>query len=253
MSQRTNNEQDIDSLIHYHILQYILSTGHAPNMEQLSIECDLSTEQTLSSIKRLEGSHGLVLHSNSDPPNIWVIHPFSLTPTLFWVESLNPKHKDGNNRNKGFWAPCIWCASGVAHLIGGNANIHTKLGGEKQNIIIKVRNDKIIGNDLEIKQLYGHFGISVMNAWDNVHHFCGIALVFDNKQNIKNWCKTHGYDETYGHITEIENIYNLGKIWYGKHTNRNWVKWTLKQAKEIFNKTGFTHPIWKLPDGDDTF
>ena len=244
----TQQEKDIDSLVHYEILQNIYKKGHAPNMKQLCINCNLSNEKILASIKRLELNHGVVLHPNSDPANIWIIHPFSLTPSLFWVESVDPNHI-----GKGYWAPCIWCASGVAHLIGGNANIHTKLGGEKESIVIKVRGDQIVGNDLGIKQLYGHFGISVLNAWDNVHHFCGIALVFDNKENIKKWCKNHGYDPNYGHITEIENIYNLGKIWYGKHMDKDWVKWTIKEAKQIFKQTGFTHPIWKMPDGDETF
>eukprot|EP01084_Bolivina_argentea_P075354 136604_1 len=241
-------QSDTDSLVHYQILQYISNHGHAPNMKQLSDKCNISYSETLSSIKRLEEGHGVVLHPNSDPPKIWIIHPFSLTPSLFWVEST-----DINHQNKGFWAPCIWCACGAAHLIGGNANIYTKLGGQKENIVITIKNDKIISNSLCIKQLYGHFGISVLNAWDNVHHFCSIALVFKSKENIKTWCKKHGYDENYGHVTEIENIYNLGKIWYGKHMDRNWVKWTIKEAKEIFTKTGFTHSIWKLPDGDDTF
>ena len=197
--KNSEQEQDTDSLVHYQILQYILNNGHAPDMNQLSVECDLSMQQTLSAIKRLEDNHGVVLHPNSNPAKIWIIHPFSLTPTLFWVESLNPKHKDNNNRNKGWWAPCIWCASGVAHLIGGNANIHTKLGGETQNIVIKVRDDKIIGNDLGIKQLYGHFGISVMEAWDNVHHFCGVHLL----QKIR--CRTH-WASSFGHASLLTRL-----------------------------------------------
>ena len=42
--------------------------------------------------------HGVVLHSNE--PKIWVLHPFSLAPTNFYVKSEKGE----------WWGNCAWCS-----------------------------------------------------------------------------------------------------------------------------------------------
>ncbi|ETO15146.1 hypothetical protein RFI_22218, partial [Reticulomyxa filosa] len=96
-------------------------------------------------------------------------------------------------------------------------------------------------------QLYGHFAIPIKKAWDNVHHFCGTSVVFENEEQKSQWCVRHGYDSTTGHFVKVEDIYNLAKVWYGKHLDPDWKKWTLPEAFQIFQKCGMTHPIWELP------
>lgn len=189
-----------------------------------------------------------IVHPNSNDYKVWIIHPFSLTPQLFFVENSNKI-----NNNHGWWAPCIWCACGISTLIGGNSNIYTKLSGEKEPITIYIRKNKIVGNSLNIENLYTNFLIPIVNAWDNVHHFCGTALVFKNKKDITTWCKKHGYKNVNNNIEHIDKICKLGKIWYGKHADQNWIKWNMNQAKQIFKECELNHPIWKLPDTEETF
>src|SRR5262249_57149373 len=33
---------------------------------------------------------------------------------------------------RGWWAPCIWCALGVAALVGEDVVIHSRIGGEAE-------------------------------------------------------------------------------------------------------------------------
>ena len=247
------NGDALVSLIHGHIIRYIIKCGYAPSIKTLTYLCNESETNILKGIKELENIHGIVLHPdpsklNVNNPKIWVIHPFQLTPTLFYVTLLN---NTNDNNNIGWYAPCIWCACGITKLIGGDSKIYTKLNGEKDALIMTVKNMKLMDNNLNIKDLYCHFGISVQNAWDNVHHFCSIALVFDGKGSIQNWCNKRGY--CVGNIEHIDKILKLGDIWYGKHADLNWKKWTINEAKKIFNSVGLTHDIWKLPDQDDTF
>lgn len=301
--------QPIDSTVHSQIIEYIIASGHSPSISKLLQLCNVvdadsqsskyTKQDVLDSITRLEHNHGVVLHPDSNPandPKVWIIHPFSMTPQLFWVEStianMSPNDDDNyNEMNNGWFAPCIWCACGIANLIGGNAKICTNLEGKTgigNTIEIMVKNDEIIGyynynykkkengggKDrlefesqsqkeellLDADNLFGHFGIPVLKAWDNVHHFCGTALVFEKPNNgsvervIKKWCDRRGYEKI-GHVTSVKSIYKLGKLWYGNHRNPKWIKWTMKEATDIINEqVGFKHDIWKLTsDENETF
>jgi hypothetical protein len=77
---------------HHQIIASFVEHGHPPN--------DLDP----AALDALAADHGVVLHPNSH--RIWVAHPFSATPTATWVE-------DGA---RGWWAPCLWCALGIAAL-----------------------------------------------------------------------------------------------------------------------------------------
>eukprot|EP00494_Astrolonche_serrata_P004142 UN04153 len=87
---------------------------------------------------------------NQMNPKLWIIHPFSLTPTLFYVTPIN-------DSSKGWYAPCIWCASGITKLIGGNSKIYTKLNGEKESLILTIKNMKLVSNNLDKNNLVCHF------------------------------------------------------------------------------------------------
>jgi hypothetical protein len=75
----------------------------------------------------------------------WVVHPFSLTPTINWIEG----------RRAGWWAPCIWCALGVAALVGGEVRVHTRYGAGSEPLTIPVTDGKPVG----FEDLVIHFAI----------------------------------------------------------------------------------------------
>ena len=73
-----------------------------------------------------------------------MLHPFSLSPTATWVA----------NSGHGWRAPCLWCAFGIVGLIGGNAAVHTRLGGEAAAIPIHVKDFEVVEGDLRV-----HFAV----------------------------------------------------------------------------------------------
>src|SRR6202034_585326 len=78
-------------------------------------------------LELLSEMQGIVLHPYARKP--WVVHLFPPTATLNWVE--------GDRLSR--WAPCIWCAFGIAHLADGNVVIHSRLGAAGVTIRIQVR------------------------------------------------------------------------------------------------------------------
>src|ERR1700733_9809593 len=86
--------------------------------------------------KQLEASHSLLCHPGHTAP--WVIHPFSLSPTATWVQA----------GKLGWWAPCIWCALGVGVLVGEDVVIHSRIGGESENLGIHVTGGIVRENNI---------------------------------------------------------------------------------------------------------
>ena len=139
-----------------------------------------------------------------------------------------------------WWAPCVWCALGVAALVGGKVNIHTRYGAEREPLIIPV----IDGQPAGLDSICLHFAIPPARAWDNVHQHCSMVLPFRSADEISAWCKRHGLRQ--GEAVPLLQVGQLAKTWYGSHSNRKWRKWTIAEAQDIFHRTGLRSDFWDL-------
>ena len=222
------------SNLHYTILNFIIEHGFAPEVDILSELLHETEECVIEALYALEEYHGLVLHPHE--PKIWVIHPFSLAPTNFLVQSKSGK----------WWGNCAWCSLGIAALLKEDLTITTSLGAHGERLDIEIKNDKIIQNDLLI-----HFPIPMKQAWDNVIYTCSLMLVFKGEKAIDHWCAKHNINK--GDVQPISNIWAFSKKWYGSHLNPNWKKWTNVQAREIFDEFGLDHEVWALNDSQSRF
>mgnify|MGYP000524521226 CR=1 FL=1 len=213
-----------NSNLHYAIIREIIDKGYAPDIEGLSKILKADKVEIVAGLYELQKYHGVVLHPNE--PKIWVIHPFSLAPTNFYVKS-----KIGE-----WWGNCAWCSLGIAALINEDVTISTSIGAESRRIEINIINGRIQENNYLI-----HFPISMKNAWDNVIYTCSNMLIFENEEQINQWTKKHNIPK--GDIQPIEKVWNFSKKWYGNHLNPGWKKWTVAQAKQLFKEFGLEHQI----------
>jgi len=94
-----------NSTLHYHIIKGIIDNGFAPTVDDLADTFQADKEQVIKGLHDLQDYHGVVLHPNE--PKVWVIHPFSLAPTNFYVQTKNGQ----------WWGNCAWCSLGVAALL----------------------------------------------------------------------------------------------------------------------------------------
>ncbi|PWL38711.1 hypothetical protein DKG77_10715 [Flagellimonas aquimarina] len=223
-----------NSNLHYSIIKGIIDNGFAPSVEDLSKTLKAAKEDIENGLKDLQEYHGVVLHPNES--KVWVIHPFSLAPTNFYVRT----------KNKEWWGNCAWCSLGVAALLKDDVKITTTIGAETKQIEIN-----IISGVIQEKNYFIHFPIPMKNAWDNVIYTCSNMLVFENEQQIDNWTRKHNISK--GDIQPIEKIWNFSKKWYGNHLNPKWTKWTIEEAKEMFREFELNGRIWKLDDSTERF
>lgn len=230
------NMELTNSTLHYALMQYIVDKGYAPTLNELASTFARSERSVALQLDELAAQHGVVLHPNSH--DVWVIHPFSMGPTNFVVRCDSMK----------WWGNCAWCSLGIvfAVLKKRDSTISTTTGATEHHIEIQVRNGDISPNNLCV-----HFPIPMQNVWDNVIYADSTMLVFENPEQVDKWCRDHRIRR--GDILPIEKAARLAEAWYANHLNPNWKKWTLHEARNIFQKLDLTGPIWNLPISDVRF
>lgn len=226
--------EPLESAVHRIHLTRMLERGFPATLAELVEDTGHAEPEVRTALTRLEADHGIVLHPGTMEP--WVIHPFSTTPTLFHVAGAA----------RGWWAPCIWCALGVAVLVPGPVTISTALGGESERCSLRC-----VDGTLAPTGLLAHFPVPVARAWDNVHRHCACTLVFADQASIDGWCARHGIGR--GEVLPLETVAGLARAWYGGHLERNWRKPTLDEARERFASVGLTSPHWQLPRSGQRF
>jgi hypothetical protein len=203
-------------LLHHRILQSFITHGRPPTRAELADDAGLDA---------LAAEHGVVLHPSRE---IWIAHPFSASPTATWVDA----------GGRGWWAPCLWCACGIATLAAPDATIHTRLGGEREAVAIAPTDDAYCV----------HFPIPPRDAWDNVVHWCASVQPFARPDDVDAWCTRHGMPR--GAVVPITQVRALANVWYGRHLDRAWKKHTLAEAQACFDSVGLVGDHWRLPTGD---
>jgi hypothetical protein len=228
------DHQTLDSSVHHAVLNGIVERGHAPTVDDLAALLRIEPRAVSASLQRLHATHGVVLHPGTC--EVWVAHPFSLSPTNVWVSSAS---------GSGWWAPCLWCAFGVAELTGGDATIHARIGGQSESVQVRVQ------DGAGIDEIVVHFSIPVAQAWNNVVHWCATVQPFRSGKEVDAWCRRHGLPR--GELLPASTVWDLAKAWYGRHLERDWQKVTTAEAREIFRSVGLRGSFWELPSGDTRF
>lgn len=114
--------------LHYELIKGLIEQGTSPSISVLAERLGTNEADVEALLSELASIHGLVLHPHVREP--WIVHPFSLTPTINWITA----------ETGSWWAPCIWCALGVAVLVAGSTHIHTRYGAEAEPLVIEVIN-----------------------------------------------------------------------------------------------------------------
>jgi hypothetical protein len=229
------HEERAISQLHHEMIRTLADTGSCPSNEVLAGRLAISRSEVENRLKSLADCHGVVLHPYGTEP--WVLHPFSLTPTLHWVEG----------RSIGWWAPCIWCALGIATIVGGQARIHTRIAGEGEALVIPVKE----GIPVLREECFVHFAVPPAQAWRNVHEHCSMVLPFRSERDIEAWSARHRLPN--GQAVPLNQVALLARKWYGNYASPDWRKWTVSEASQIFREVGLLSEFWSLENRNGSF
>lgn len=222
------DQRTLQAAIHHQLIRGLIDDGFTPDIIKLKRLVAAEPASIAEAFKGLEESHSIVFHPGTTSP--WVIHPFSLSPTATWVQS----------DKRGWWAPCMWCALGIAALVDDDVVIHCRIGGEAEDIDLHVH-----GGNVRESDIVTHFSVPLRNAWDNVHHYCATVLPFRKEADVDEWSRRHAIQK--GAVVPIGQVAELARAWYGKYADRDWQKWSIVEAREIFARVGLSGSFWALP------
>ena len=214
--------------LHHELIRALVDRCSAPTPEELQARLICTRAELDHAFEELAEAHGVVLHPGTH--DVWAIHPFSLAPTPFLVESGERK----------WWGNCAWCSLGIAVLVGSRCVITTTLGAEGERVRLTVENGRVTPANLVV-----HFPIPMTRAWDNVVYTCSTMLVFRDEAQVAEWSARHRIPR--GDVQPVAKVLDLAKRWYGEHLRPDWTKKSVAEARVIFAELGFTHPVWFLP------
>ena len=227
-------EQTELSRLHQKFLRHLIDKGQAPSVGDMAIQLRKTEGETKGLLRELSDYHGAVLHPGSH--KVWVMHPFSMAPTNFLV-----RNQDGE-----WWSSCAWCALGAAALLKSDVSISTRLGAVGNQVEVHIRGGEVVEKDYLV-----HFPIEMERAWDNVIYTCSTMLLFETEAEIDIWSARHGIAK--GDVQPVDKVWKFAQVWYGKHLDEDWAKWTVDEVKEIFSRFGFTHKVWQLSASSERF
>jgi hypothetical protein len=223
-----------NSSLHHTVIRHFIDHGHPPSIAGLAEHFRQPREAVVAALQALQEYHGVVLHPTTS--EIWVMHPFCGAPTNFWVQSAQGS----------WWGNCAWCSAGIAALINEDMVITTTLGGEAEQVRIRVENGQLMDQGLLV-----HFPIPMTRAWDNVTYTCSTMLLFDSEAHIDDWCHRHRIAK--GSVQPLSRVWQFARVWYGRHLDPAWTKWSADEAKAIFEQFGLTGPVWDIQAGTARF
>lgn len=229
-----DEERGLDGRVHATVMRAFVDRGHPAAPAEIAATLGVSSERVERALTRLHRDHGLVLHEGRCA--VKLAHPFSASPTATWVAQ----------HDRGWWAPCLWCALGVAVLVGGDVVVHARRGGEARPITVEVRGGRVVDPSVRV-----HFAEPVRRAWDDVVHWCATVQPFAEEDDVAAWCARH--DLPRGDVAPIERVYALASAWYGGYLREDWRKWSVDEASAIFQQVGLVGETWAMPAGDGRF
>jgi hypothetical protein len=222
------------SSLHHAIIRHFVDRGCAPTVDRLSTAFAQPRNVVVSRLHDLQEDHGVVLHPTSS--EVWVAHPFASAPTNFWVRGARG----------GWWANCAWCALGVAALVSMDVSVTTVLGGEHEQVTLAITSGRLADDRFVV-----HFPVPMRSAWDNVIFTCSTMLLFASAAAVDEWSRRHQLPR--GDVRPVALVWELARVWYGRHLDADWKKWTAAEARAIFDRFGLAGPIWDIPPVDDRF
>lgn len=217
----------IDLRVRGELTRSIAELEHAPSNRELALRIGCSQGECETALTALAHAHALLLHPGTKNP--WVVHPFALSPGSCWVEI----------GEKGWWANCLYCAFGIASAIGRDADIFTRIGGEREHLHVHVRDGEVVEQDLLF-----HLSTPPRAWWDNVIHACASFQPFRQEREVDIWCERHALPK--GAVVPLPNMFSFAKDWYGGYVREPWRKRSSAEVQEIFDQHGFTSPFWSM-------
>ena len=69
-------------------------------------------------------------------------------------------------------------------------------------------------------------------------------LIFQSEAHITRWCRERGIER--GGTMTPQQMWELASAWYSRRLEPDWQRYTLDEARRIFETIGLTGAFWQL-------
>jgi hypothetical protein len=141
--------------------------------------------------------------------------------------------------DRGWWANCLYCGMGIAAALNQDAAIHTRIGGEREPIVVNIDSGEVRQEDLLF-----HLSTPVREWWDNVVHACSTFQPFRHEADVNDWCARHALPR--GAVVPLPKMWRFASDWYGDYLRPPWRKRSRAETSVLFARHGFEGAFWHL-------
>ena len=136
--------------------RHLIDTFTAPAVDDIAAAVDLTVNEVGAGLRRLDAGHQIVLAPGQ--MRIWMLHPFSATPTAYPVEVEGGR----------YWGNCAWDAFGIPAVLGCDSRTPTRCAESGTPIEFGVRNGELVGGRGEGRRAVVHFAVPARQWYDNI-------------------------------------------------------------------------------------
>ena len=128
---------------------------------------------------------------------------------------------------------------GIAAALKEDASIHTRIGGEREPIVVHIS-----GGNVQEADLLFHLSTPVREWWGNVIHACATFQPFHSEADIDDWCGRHALPR--GAVVPLPKMWHFASDWYGDYLRKPWRKRSREEIIKLFAEHGFESEFWRL-------
>ncbi|HEX9794407.1 MAG TPA: organomercurial lyase [Planctomycetota bacterium] len=210
------------------IMRDFVALAAAPTVAKLAHELELSEAMVVACLRQLHDEKRLEL--DKDRRSVLLAMPFSTHGSTVRIVA----------RGLTWFAPCIFDAFGVAHLLGEDCEIHAFCPDCEEDQVVRV-------HDGEVREVDGvvHFPLPARTWWaDDITLSCRRIHLFHSDQHVERWCQNTGTPR--GKSIEVERQALLSREWYAGRLDPAW-RWPGTVAfQATLAGVGLVGPFWEL-------
>jgi hypothetical protein len=232
-------EAELDARVRAEVAAVFVATGAAPTALELAVRFSVDAGAIDASLRRLAARRSLELRAGDGPATIVTAYPFSAAPTPFWVE-----HARG-----GHWAPCAWCALGVAALVGGAARILTRAGLEAAPLTLTVDGSAVDGSAVDGSAVTPvesavHFAVPAAEWGADMGWACRTITAFARAEDVDPWCARHRIPR--GEVLPLAQAHALAHAFFSDGLRPEAHQRRRRDVEAIFASVGLSGAFWSL-------
>ena len=223
-------------IIRKFVFDKFVETSHAPPVEQIMKEFDMSRNKVESIFQELEKQGSLVVQPSSN--KILMLHPFSNIPTC-WV--VKP------DRNTTYYANCAWDAIAMHFSLHKDIDIESFCYYCNRDIILRLEDGKFKykvpeSTFIVISKPPGKW-------WNDIVDTCGNQMnFFCSDKHLAAWRQEYNIEDNQFGLFRDKEVLELSRAMYSTKGDLDYSHISGEEEVKLFKELNLVGDFWESPN-----